>query len=156
MLGELKQPEYELALLVATCGLRISEALGLKWRDILWSKGLIAMRRTFVHFHLQDGDTCGCPANQGQGDVRAGWGACQAVRVSHFPALTRPCLMDGRNPAVVQSILRHSKMDMTLYYSYSRRQAKRAAQEKVLERLVPAAAPEMREAMRESRTIQRP
>ena len=74
MLGELKQPEYELALLVATCGLRISEAPGLKWRDILWSKGLIAMRQTFVHFHLQDGDTCGCPANQGQGDVRAGWG----------------------------------------------------------------------------------
>jgi hypothetical protein len=28
VLSELKQPEYELALLVATCGLRISEALG--------------------------------------------------------------------------------------------------------------------------------
>ena len=26
LLGELKQPEYELALLVATCGFRISEA----------------------------------------------------------------------------------------------------------------------------------
>ncbi len=33
---------------------------------------------------------------------------------------------------------------MTLYYSHSRRNAKRAAQEKVLQRLVPAAI-EMRE-----------
>ena len=43
------------------------------------------------------------------------------------------CLMDVQeNPAVVQAIMRHSKMDMTLYYSHSRRSAKRAAQEKVL------------------------
>ena len=44
LLGELEQPEYELALLVATCGFRISEALGLCWRDILW-----------VHNVIQDG-----------------------------------------------------------------------------------------------------
>ena len=48
VLSELKQPEYELALLVATCGLRISEALGLRWRNILWDRGLIAIRETFV------------------------------------------------------------------------------------------------------------
>jgi integrase len=46
VLSELRQPEYELALLVATCGLRISEALGLRWRDILWDRGLIAIRQT--------------------------------------------------------------------------------------------------------------
>ena len=55
MLSELRQPEYELALLVATCGLRISEALGLRWRNILWDRGLIAIRETFVHFNMQDG-----------------------------------------------------------------------------------------------------
>jgi integrase len=56
------------------------------------------------------------------------------------------CVMDEQeNPAVVQAIMRHSKMDMTLYYSHSRRSAKRAAQEKVVQRLViPAAATEMR------------
>jgi hypothetical protein len=39
-------------------------------------------------------------------------------------------LMDEQeNPAVVQAIMRHAKMDMTLYHSHSRRKAKRAAQE---------------------------
>jgi integrase len=55
VLSELRQPEYELALLVATCGLRISEALGLRWRNILWDRGVIAIRETFVHFNMQDG-----------------------------------------------------------------------------------------------------
>jgi hypothetical protein len=43
-------------------------------------------------------------------------------------------LMDNQeNPAVVQAVMRHSKMDMTLYYSHSQRAAKRAAQERVLQ-----------------------
>jgi hypothetical protein len=47
-------------------------------------------------------------------------------------------LMDEQeNPAVVQAIMRHAKMDMTLYYSHSRRKAKRAAQEKAIQHLVP-------------------
>jgi integrase len=51
------------------------------------------------------------------------------------------CLIDEQeNPTVAQAIMRHSKMDMTLYYSHSQRSAKRAAQEKVVKRLVPAAA----------------
>ena len=34
-------------------------------------------------------------------------------------------LMDEpENPAVVQAIMRHAKMDMTLYYSYSSKKAK--------------------------------
>ena len=66
------------------------------------------------------------------------------------------CLMDEQeNPAVVQAIMRHSKMDMTLYYSHSRSSAKRAAQEKVVQRLVvPAAATEMRGPMRGPETVQ--
>jgi integrase len=40
-------------------------------------------------------------------------------------------LMDAQeNRALVQAIMHHAKMDMTLYYSHSRRRAKRAAQEK--------------------------
>jgi hypothetical protein len=61
-------------------------------------------------------------------------------------------LMDEQeNPAVVHAIMRHAKMDMTLYYSHSRRKAKRAAQEKVLQHLLPE---EMREPMREPGMIQ--
>jgi hypothetical protein len=65
-------------------------------------------------------------------------------------------MMDEQeNPAVVQAIMRHSKMDVTLYYSHSRRSVKRAAQEKVLRRLViPAVAREMRVRMRVPETIQ--
>jgi len=55
VLSELQRPVYELALLVATCGLRISEALGLRWRNVLWGRGLIAIRETFVHLNMQDG-----------------------------------------------------------------------------------------------------
>jgi len=56
LLSEIKgnTGEYEVALLVATCGLCISEALGLKWRDILWDKEVIAIRQTFV-YTLQEG-----------------------------------------------------------------------------------------------------
>lgn len=47
--------------------------------------------------------------------------------------------------------MRHAKMDMTLYYSHSTRKAKRAAQEKMLQHLVPA---EMRVQVRVQETIQ--
>jgi hypothetical protein len=56
-----------------------------------------------------------------------------------------------QNPTQVQAIMRHAKMDMTLYYSHSRRKAKRAAQEKVLQHLIPE---EMRVPVREPETIQ--
>jgi hypothetical protein len=56
---------------------------------------------------------------------------------------------EGENPAVVQAIMRHSKLDMTLYYSHSRRKQKLAAQEKVLQRLLP-----QREQKREPQSIQ--
>ena len=58
---------------------------------------------------------------------------------------------EQENPALVQAIMRHAKMDMTLYYSHSRRKAKRAAQERVLQHLIPA---EMRVPVREPETIQ--
>jgi integrase len=215
VLSELKQPEYELALLVATCGLRISEALGLKWRDILFDKGLIAIRQTFVHLSIQPGAKTKLSRSRVEApklllDVLSAWrretryadendfvfpseklrgkqprSGSQLVEDYLRPPAMRAgvirkqngitygpdgevvkrfgfhtfrhslatCMMDEQeNPAVVQAIMRHSKMDMTLYYSHSRRSAKRAAQEKVLRRLViPAVAREMRVRMRGAR-----
>jgi integrase len=213
VLSELQQPEYELALLIATCGLRISEALGLRWRDILWERGLIAIRQTFVHLKMQDGAKTKLSRSRvetptlllaalaawrketvyaGDGDyvfaskklggaqprsgsmlvedylrpaaIRAGVlkvvdGVTRGpdgdpVRRFGFHNLGRHSLAtflmgEGENPALVQAIMRHAKLDMTLYYSHSRRKQKLAAQEKVLQRLLPH-----REQERERQTIQ--
>jgi hypothetical protein len=46
---------------------------------------------------------------------------------------------EQENPAVVQAVLRHSKIDMTLYYSHSSRRAKRAAVENYGKKIVPEA-----------------
>jgi integrase len=47
-------------------------------------------------------------------------------------------LMDEQeNPAVVQAIMRHAKMDMTLYYSHSSKKAKCAAVENYAQRIAP-------------------
>ena len=191
VLSGLRQPVYELALLVATCGLRISESLGLRWRNILWNRGLVAIRETFVHFNLQNGaktklsrsrveapqlllDALAAwretkyvddndfvfpseklhgeqprsgsqlvedyirPAAIAAGVIRVEDGVTydrdgEVVRRFGFHNLGRHSLatflMDEQeNPAVFQAIMRHAKMDMTLYYSHSRRKAKRAAQ----------------------------
>lgn len=215
VLSELQQPEYELALLVVACQLRISEALGLKWRDVLWGRGLIAIRQTFVHLNIQEGAKTKLSRSRVEApkfllDVLAGWrnetmyaddedyifaseklGGTQprsgsqlvedyirpaairagVIRVENgvtydrdgevvkrfgFHVLGRHSiatfLMDNQeNPAVVQAVMRHSKMDMTLYYSHSHRSAKRAAQERVLQHVVPA---EVRVQMRESQMTQ--
>ena len=214
VLSALKQPEYELALLIATCGLRISEALGLRWRNILWDRGLIAIRDTFVHLNMQEGaktklsrsrveapqllldaleawrqktryakdDDFVFPSEKLNGEqprsasqlvedyIRPAAIAAGVIKVENgltydrdgeivkrfgFHNLGRHSLatflMDAQeNPALVQAIMRHAKMDMTLYYSHSRRKAKRAAQEKVLQHLIPE---EMRVPMRERETI---
>jgi integrase len=51
----LPQPVYTLLVLVASTGLRISEALGLKWSAILWDRAQIRIRETWVHGNLQPG-----------------------------------------------------------------------------------------------------
>jgi integrase len=49
-------------------------------------------------------------------------------------------LMDEQaNPAVVQAIMRHSQMDMTLYYAHSSKKQKRAALDNYAQHIVPAA-----------------
>jgi len=44
---------------------------------------------------------------------------------------------EQENPAVVQAIMRHAKMDMTLYYSHSSKRATRAAVENYAQRIAP-------------------
>ena len=61
-------------------------------------------------------------------------------------------LMDEQeNPAVVQAVMRHAQMDMTLYYSHSNRKAKRAAVENYAQHLAPGA---LRVPVRAQATIQ--
>jgi hypothetical protein len=61
-------------------------------------------------------------------------------------------LMDEQeNPAVVQAIMRHAQMDMTLYYSHSNSKAKRAAVENYAQHLAPGA---LRVPVRVQTTIQ--
>jgi len=55
VLEYLKHLECTLVLLIAVTGLRMSDALGLRWVDILFEQGLIKIRRTYVHYVLQDG-----------------------------------------------------------------------------------------------------
>jgi len=55
----LEQPEYTLLLLIAATALRMSEALGLRWRDILWEKDQIKIRQTYVHNVMQNGAKTG-------------------------------------------------------------------------------------------------
>lgn len=204
MLSELKQPEYEITLLIVACQLRISEALGLRWRDVLWDREMIAIRQTFVHFNLQEGAKTKLSRSRVEVPplvlgVLDGWrrqtmyasdddfvfpserldgqqprSGSQLVEDYLRPAAIRAdvitvkngiaydrdgevvkrfgfhvlgrhsiatMLMDEQeNPAVVQAILRHARMDMALYYSHSRRKAKRAAQERVLQRVLPVTA----------------
>ena len=201
LLSQLKQPEYELSLLIATCGFRISEALGLRWRDILWERAMITIRQSFVHFTIQDGAKTKLSRSRVEVpqlalDVLAEWrtqtmyaggddfvfpsiklsgtqprSASMLVEDYIRPAAIRAGILierDGKtyskdgdvvkrfgfhnlgrhslatflmdeqeNPAVVQAIMRHAKMDMTLYYSHSSKKAKRAAVENYARRIAP-------------------
>lgn len=198
-----KNGEYELALMVATCGFRISEALGLEWRDILWDKGYARIRQAYVHSTVQEGAKTRLSRSRVEVphlalNVLAGWkrqsmytaeddyvfpsiklggkkprNATMLVQDYIRPAAVRAgilmekqgelftregdrlsrfgfhnlgrhslasFLMDEQaNPAVVQAIMRHSQMDMTLYYAHSSKKQKRAALDNYAQHIVPAA-----------------
>jgi integrase len=55
VLENLEQPEYTLLLLVACTGLRISEALGLRWQDLIHDRNEIKLRQTYVYGIVQAG-----------------------------------------------------------------------------------------------------
>ncbi len=99
-------------------------------------------------------DSCGCHQGRGRRDLRPRWRSCGAVRLPQPRAAFSGDVPhdEQENPAVVQAIMRHAKMDMTLCYSHSRRKAKRAAQEKVLQHLLPGEGIRVR--MRQPETMQ--
>jgi integrase len=197
-----KNGEYEIALLVATCGFRISEALGLRWRDIVWDKSYARIRQTYVHSTLQEGaktrlsrsrvevphlalsvlatwkresmysadDDYVFPSIKLAGKkprtgtmlvqdyirpaaIRAGiliekkseLFSKEGDRLSRFGfhnlgrhSLASFLMDEQANPAVVQAIMRHSQMDMTLYYAHSSKKQKRAALDNYAQHIVPA------------------
>ena len=197
-----KNGEYEIALLVATCGFRISEALGLRWRDIVWDKGYARIRQTYVHSTVQEGaktrlsrsrvevphlalsvlaawkpdcmysaeDDYVFPSIKLAGKkprtgtmllqdyirpaaIRAGilielkneLFSKEGDRLSRFGfhnlgrhSLASFLMDEQANPAVVQAIMRHSQMDMTLYYAHSSKKQKRAALDNYARHIVPA------------------
>jgi len=197
-----KNGEYEIALLVATCGFRISEALGLRWRDIVWDKGYARIRQTYVHSTVQEGaktrlsrsrvevphlalsilaawkresmysaeDDYVFPSIKLAGKkprtgtmlvqdyirpaaIRAGiliekkseLFSKEGDRLSRFGfhnlgrhSLASFLMDEQANPAVVQAIMRHSQMDMTLYYAHSSKKQNRAALDNYARHIVPA------------------
>ncbi len=54
LLAELENPARALVFLTAATGLRVSEALGLKWSDVDFATGEIRLSRAVVHQHVGD------------------------------------------------------------------------------------------------------
>ena len=52
LLTELQNPARALVFLTAATGLRVSEALGLKWSDVEFGAGIINLGRAVVHQHV--------------------------------------------------------------------------------------------------------
>ena len=52
LLAELQNPAHALVFLTAATGLRVSEALGLKWSDVDFGTGAINLSRAVVHQHV--------------------------------------------------------------------------------------------------------
>lgn len=200
VLEQLQQLEYTLLLLIAATGMRISEALGLRWVDVLWEKGQIKIRQTYVHNIMQDGAKTKLsrssvemhsllaavlqkwheqtPYGKPQDYVFAstklggrkprvgsmivedylrpaaikaevisvsedGWvrdTEGNVVRRFGFHtfrhSLASFLMAEGENPAVIQATLRHTRLDMTMYYSHARKQQTRDAQGMVLEAIM--------------------
>lgn len=75
---ELEEPHRTLVFLVAVTGLRISEALGLKWDDLDYERQMIHLRRVWVGNdvvdHLKtDGSAAPVPLGDLLADVLRGW-----------------------------------------------------------------------------------
>ncbi len=57
LLSGLRNPARAVVFLTATTGLRISEALGLKWSDLDFASGVINLGRAVVHQHIGETKT---------------------------------------------------------------------------------------------------
>jgi integrase len=61
--------ERVLYLTAAMTGLRQGELIGLRWRDVDWSAGVIRMRRAYVGVRVHDGGTTGGGSVRGVADL---------------------------------------------------------------------------------------
>jgi hypothetical protein len=82
---ELKDPYRMLVFLVAVTGLRISEALGLKWSDLDYERQMIHLRRVWVGNdvieHLKtDGSAAPVPLGELLADALRGWHSADDLR----------------------------------------------------------------------------
>jgi integrase len=78
MMLELKDPYRTLVFLVAVTGLRISEALGLKWGDLDYERQMIHLRRVWVGNDVidnlkTDGSAAPVPLGELLADALRGW-----------------------------------------------------------------------------------
>jgi len=53
----LEHAQYGVAILMLEAGLRVGEALGLKWEDVLWSRKALRIRRTLIRLSTETGVT---------------------------------------------------------------------------------------------------
>lgn len=56
-LMKLEKPQYGVIVLMLEAGLRVGEALALRWEDVLWSPRAIKIRRTLVRMSTERGVT---------------------------------------------------------------------------------------------------
>jgi integrase len=49
----LHKPQYGVIMLMLEAGLRVGEALGLRWEDVLWNKRALYIRRTLIRMSNQ-------------------------------------------------------------------------------------------------------
>jgi integrase len=54
LLAVLQNPARALVFLTAATGLRVSEAMGLKWADVDFGNGIINLGRAVVHQHVHE------------------------------------------------------------------------------------------------------
>jgi integrase len=110
LLAELENPARALVFLTAATGLRVSEALGLKWSDVDFTAGEIRLCRAVVHQHV--------------GDMK--------TEASHL----KGC---GEDVKTVQELMRHANSRLTLdVYAQALTPAKRAAHLKLVGLIQPA------------------
>jgi integrase len=90
--SRLAQPENTLVLLVAVTGLRISEALGLKWSDIDPKAELIHVRRSWTM------DREGRPKSRASRQRCLVWNYSPSISKSGAVSLRMPAMTTGFSP----------------------------------------------------------
>jgi integrase len=134
LLAELQNPARALFFLTAATGLRVSEALGLKWSDVEFGTRMINLSRAVVHQHVGEMKT---EASQ-KPIPMAGALANALLEWSGQTPYRQP--EDWVFAKTTQELMRHANAGITMnLYAQALTPAKRAAHLKVVEMIRPAA-----------------